>query len=111
MSWAAEVSVSTEETFSRRYSGFWDFHRKTHRKDSVPALTHLSNGVPPHGGLAFGFDRIIMLGDRCNKHKGRNRIPKVKDASCPLTNAPDVVDAKQLDELGITVKEEEVTEE
>ena len=38
-------------------------------------------------------------------------FPKVKDASCPLTNAPDVVDAKQLDELGITVKEEEVTEE
>ena len=69
-------------------------------------------GVPPHGGLAFGFDRIIMLMSGATSIRDVIAFPKVKDASCPMTNAPDVVDQKQLDELGIAiVTKEETTEE
>ena len=74
-------------------------------------LTALKYGVPPHAGLAYGLDRLVMLMAKQDSIRDVIAFPKVKDASCPLTNAPDVVDAKQLDELGITVKEEEVTEE
>lgn len=63
-------------------------------------------GVPPHGGLAFGLDRIIML--MCGATSIRDVIafPKVKDASCPMTDAPNVVDQKQLDELAIHINQE-----
>lgn len=62
-------------------------------------------GVPPHGGLAFGLDRIIMLMSGASSIRDVIAFPKVKDASCPMTDAPGVVEEKQLDELGIAVKE------
>ncbi|MDD3570623.1 MAG: aspartate--tRNA ligase [Lachnospiraceae bacterium] len=64
-------------------------------------------GVPPHGGLAFGFDRIIMLMTGATSIRDVMAFPKVKDASCPLTDAPNVVDLIQLDELGIEIKASE----
>lgn len=60
-------------------------------------------GVPPHAGLAYGFDRLIMLMAGEDNIREVIAFPKVKDASCPLTEAPGTVDEKQLDELGIAL--------
>ena len=68
-------------------------------------------GVPPHAGLAYGLDRLIMLMAKVDSIRDVIAFPKVKDASCLLTNAPDTVDEKQLEELGICVNEAEQTEE
>ncbi|MDR3092183.1 MAG: aspartate--tRNA ligase [Clostridiales bacterium] len=57
-------------------------------------------GAPPHGGLAFGLDRICMLFTGASAIRDVIAFPKVKDASCPLTSAPGGVSAKQLEELG-----------
>ncbi|MCX7904645.1 MAG: aspartate--tRNA ligase [Caloramator sp.] len=64
-------------------------------------------GPPPHGGLAFGFDRIVMFLTGTDNIKDVIAFPKNQNAACPLTNAPSEVDKKQLDELGITVIEKE----
>ena len=72
-------------------------------------------GVPPHAGLAYGLDRLVMHMVHADSIRDVIAFPKVKDASCLLTNAPDVVDEKQLEELGIEVtpqaKEAEEAEE
>ena len=68
-------------------------------------------GVPPHAGLAYGLDRLIMLMAKVDSIRDVIAFPKVKDASCLLTNAPDTVDEKQLEELGIHVNEAEKAEE
>ena len=66
-------------------------------------LEALKYGVPPHGGIAWGFDRFIMLLTNAESIREVIAFPKVKDASCPMTNAPGMVDPKQLAELGIGV--------
>lgn len=60
-------------------------------------------GVPPHAGLAYGLDRLIMLMAKCDSIRDVIAFPKVKDASCLLTDAPNVVDEKQLKELSIHI--------
>ena len=62
-------------------------------------------GVPPHAGLAYGLDRLVMLMAQEENIRDVIAFPKVKDASCLMSGAPDVVEEKQLTELGILVKE------
>ena len=68
-------------------------------------------GVPPHAGLAYGLDRLVMLMAQTDNIRDVIAFPKVKDASCLMTEAPSVVDVKQLDELGLDIVTEEETEE
>ncbi|WP_417045573.1 aspartate--tRNA ligase, partial [Enterocloster sp.] len=60
-------------------------------------------GVPPHAGLAYGLDRMVMLMVGADSIRDVIAFPKVKDASCLMTEAPAPVDGKQLEELGIQV--------
>jgi aspartyl-tRNA synthetase len=62
-------------------------------------------GVPPHGGMAYGLDRMIMLMAGKNSIRDVIAFPKVQNASDPMTNAPDVVELKQLKELHIRITE------
>ena len=66
-------------------------------------------GVPPHAGLAYGLDRLVMHMVHADSIRDVIAFPKVKDASCLMTQAPGIVDKKQLEELGLEV--EEVSEE
>ena len=71
-------------------------------------LTAFKYGVPPHAGLAYGLDRMVMLMAKEDSIRDVIAFPKVKDASDLMTEAPTMVDEKQLAELGISVVEEEV---
>ncbi len=75
-------------------------------------LDAFSYGVPPHAGLAYGVDRMIMHMVHADSIRDVIAFPKVKDASCLMSEAPNTVDAKQLEELGIAIaKSEAETEE
>ena len=64
-------------------------------------------GVPPHAGLAYGLDRMVMLMAKEDSIRDVMAFPKVKDASCLMTEAPNIVDEKQLGELGLELKSAE----
>lgn len=70
-------------------------------------------GPPPHGGLAFGFDRMVMFLAGTENIKDVIAFPKNQNAYCYLSEAPNIVDAKQLEDLGISIKvtEKKVEEE
>ncbi len=67
-------------------------------------------GTPPHGGMAYGLDRLVMLLTGCDNIKDVIAFPKVQNASELMTNAPDIVDDIQLDELGIKIVDTEEEE-
>ena len=64
-------------------------------------------GPPPHGGLAFGLDRMVMFLAGTENIKDVIAFPKNQNAYCYLSEAPNVVDQKQIDELGLVVKTED----
>lgn len=74
-------------------------------------LNAFKYGVPPHAGLAYGLDRLVMLMAKEDSIRDVIAFPKVKDASCLMSEAPNTVDAKQLEELGIEVANPEAKTE
>lgn len=68
-------------------------------------ITAFKYGVPPHAGLAYGLDRLIMLMAKEDSIRDVMAFPKVKDASDLMTEAPTAVDRKQLEELGLEIAE------
>ena len=74
-------------------------------------LNAFKYGVPPHAGLAYGLDRLVMLMAQEDSIRDVIAFPKVKDASCLMSEAPNVVDQKQLDELCLAVVKPEQKEE
>lgn len=64
-------------------------------------------GTPPHGGIALGLDRLVMLLLKQDNIREVIAFPKTQNASCPLTNAPSAADPKTLDELGVESKKQD----
>ena len=83
-----------------RALGFTD--EKAHEQFGF-LLDAFKYGVPPHAGLAIGLDRFVMLLVKAESIREVIAFPKVKDASCLMSEAPNVVDEKQLEELCLAV--------
>ena len=102
------ISVPETQEAMFRALGFSD-------EDAMERFGHLINafkfGAPPHGGLAYGLDRLVMLMAGADSIRDVIAFPKVQNASEPMTQCPDFVDDKQLEELSINVTRKEAPEE
>ena len=104
------VRISDENIQERMFTALGFSKESAHERFGF-LLDAFKYGVPPHAGLAYGLDRLVMLLTGAESIREVIAFPKVKDASCLMTEAPNVVDEKQLEELGIAIvaKEEAVS--
>ena len=70
-------------------------------------LTAMKYGCPPHAGIAFGLDRLVMLMSGATSIRDVMAFPKTQTAACPLTSAPAKVSSKQLRELNLKLRKVE----
>jgi aspartyl-tRNA synthetase len=100
------IRISTPEMQETMFRALGFTH-----EDAMERFGHLINafkfGAPPHGGMAYGLDRLVMLMTGADSIRDVIAFPKVQNASEPMTSCPDFVDQKQLDELGISINTKE----
>jgi aspartyl-tRNA synthetase len=104
---SGSVRIHRADVQSRVFSAL-GFSREQARERFGFMLGAFHYGTPPHAGFAFGLDRLCMLLTGASSLREVIAFPKTKDASCPMTGAPDFVDPKQLEELklGVNVAED-----
>ncbi|MDD4210935.1 MAG: aspartate--tRNA ligase [Clostridia bacterium] len=100
------IRISTKEVQERAFKalGFTEEDIKTQFGFFVDAFNY---GTPPHGGIAFGLDRLVMLLGKTDNIKDVIAFPKIQNASCLMSKAPGTVSQKQLDELALIIKKEQ----
>ena len=97
---SGSVRIHSQDVQNRIFRLLGIGEEEAHRKFEH-LLNALQYGAPPHGGLALGLDRIVMLLAGTDNIRDVIAFPKTQKASCPLTECPSIIDQKQLDELGI----------
>ncbi|MCI9072482.1 MAG: aspartate--tRNA ligase [Lachnospiraceae bacterium] len=98
------VRIFQSDVQERMFRALGFTHEKAHEQFGF-LLDAFKYGVPPHAGLAIGLDRFVMLLVKAESIREVIAFPKVKDASCLMSDAPNTVDEKQLEELCLAVKE------
>lgn len=100
------IRIHNQELQEKMF-GLLGFSKEEAWRQFSALLEAFKYGTPPHGGLAFGLDRIIMLLTGTDNIKDVIAFPKTQTASCLMTNAPSPASTKQLEELKIDVKVDE----
>ena len=96
------VRIHQEDIQERMFKALGFTNEEAHEQFGF-LLDAFKYGVPPHAGLAYGLDRLVMHMAKEDNIREVIAFPKVKDASCLMTNAPSPVDSKQLEELSIDI--------
>ena len=95
--------VSTQDDIQEKMFEVLGFTKEQAWKQFGFLLNAFKYGVPPHAGLAYGLDRLVMLMVQADSIREVIAFPKVKDASDLMTEAPAAIDEKQLKELGLQI--------